>query len=68
MQPARLNLQPTHIPPNEPSMNKNAKFGLFWAKNPFFTGEIKSFVTHITENLNFFNDKRTLLTERDQKS
>ena len=27
-----------------------AKFGCFWAKNPFFTGEIKSFVTHITEN------------------
>ena len=27
-----------------------AKFGHFWAKNPFFTGEIKSFVTHITEN------------------
>ena len=27
-----------------------AKFGRFWAKNPFFTGEIKSFVIHITEN------------------
>ena len=27
-----------------------AKFGPFWAKNPFFTEEIKSFVTHITEN------------------
>ena len=27
-----------------------AKFSRFWAKNPFFTGEIKSFVTHITEN------------------
>ena len=27
-----------------------AKIGRFWAKNPFFTGEIKSFVTHITEN------------------
>ena len=28
-----------------------AKFGRFWAKNPFFfTEEIKSFVTHITEN------------------
>ena len=27
-----------------------AKFGRFGAKNPFFTGEIKSFVTHITEN------------------
>ena len=27
-----------------------AKFGRFWAKNPFFTGEIKSFVTHITKN------------------
>ena len=27
-----------------------AKFGRFWAKNPFFTGEIKSFVAHITEN------------------
>ena len=28
----------------------SAKFGRFWANNPFFTGEIKSFVTHITEN------------------
>ena len=27
-----------------------AKFGRFGAKNPFFTGEIKSFVTHITKN------------------
>ena len=27
-----------------------SKFGRFWAKKPFFTGEIKSFVTHITEN------------------
>ena len=27
-----------------------AKFCHFWAKNPFYTGEIKSFVTHITEN------------------
>ena len=27
-----------------------AKFGRFGAKNPFFTGEIKSFVIHITEN------------------
>ena len=27
-----------------------AKFGRFWAKDPFFTGEIKSFVIHITEN------------------
>ena len=26
------------------------KFGRFGAKNPFFTGEIKSFVTYITEN------------------
>ena len=26
-----------------------AKLGRFGAKNPFFTGEIKSFVTHITE-------------------
>ena len=36
--------------PNEPAMVRNAKFGGFWAKNPFFTGEIKSFVTHITKN------------------
>ena len=27
-----------------------AKFGCSWAKILFFTGEIKSFVTHITEN------------------
>ena len=35
-------------------MTKNANFGqnlvVFGQKNPFFTGEIKSFVTHITEN------------------
>ena len=42
--------QPSNRAPNEPAMNKNARFGHFWAKNPFFTGEIKSFVTHITEN------------------
>ena len=28
--------QPTNRAPNEPAMNKNAKFGRFWAKNPFF--------------------------------
>ena len=47
--------QPTNRATNEPATDKKkqfqAKFGRFWAKNPFFfTGEIKSFVTHITEN------------------
>ena len=42
--------QPINRVPNEPAMVRNAKFGGFWAKNPFFTREIKSFVTHITEN------------------
>ena len=42
--------QPTNRAPNEPALIKNAKFGHFWAKKPFFSGEIKSFVTHITEN------------------
>ena len=28
--------QPTNRAPNEPAMNKNAKFGHFWAKNPNF--------------------------------
>ena len=31
-------------------MNKNAKFGHFWAKIQIFNEEIKRFVTHITEN------------------
>ena len=35
---------------NEQKCQFWAKLGRFWAKNPFFTGEIKSFVTHITEN------------------
>ena len=39
--------------PNEPAMIRNANFGLnlviFGQKILFFTGEIKSFVTHITE-------------------
>ena len=46
--------QPTSRAPNEPAMDKNANFGLnlvvFEQKILFFTGEIKSFVTHITEN------------------
>ena len=46
--------QPTNRAPNEPTMDKNANFGLnlvvFGQKILFFTGEIKSFVTHITEN------------------
>ena len=37
-----------------PKMTKNANFGpnlvVFGQKILFFTGEIKSFVTHITEN------------------
>ena len=56
IQPARRNHQPTHQQGTEkacmawPKLTKNANFGRFWARNPFFTGEIKSFVTHITEN------------------
>ena len=46
--------QPTNRAPNEPAMDKNAKFGpnlvVFVQKILFFTGEIKSFVTHLTEN------------------
>ena len=42
--------QPTNRAPNEPAKNKKPKFGHFWAKNPFFTGEIKSLVIHIPEN------------------
>ena len=46
--------QPTNRAPNEPAMDRNANFGLNLVasgqKILFFTGEIKSFVTHITEN------------------
>ena len=46
--------QPTNRAPNEPAIDKNANFRLNWVvfgqKILFFTGEIKSFVTHITEN------------------
>ena len=46
--------QPTNKAPNEPAMERNAKFGpnlvVSGQKILFFTGEIKSFVTHITEN------------------
>ena len=46
--------QPTNRAPNEPAMDRNANFGLnlvvFEQKILFFIGEIKSFVTHITEN------------------
>ena len=46
--------QPTNRAPNEPAMERNANFGLnlvvFGQKILFFTEEIKSFVTHITEN------------------
>ena len=59
-----LGTQPPTDPPtgqralNKPAYNAQidqkcqiwAKFGRFWAKIPFFTGEIKSFVIHITEN------------------
>ena len=48
IQPARHNHQPTH------KLTKNANFGPNWVvfgeKILFFTAEIKSFVTHITEN------------------
>ena len=42
--------KPAWPDPNRPKCQFWAKLGRFWAKNPFFTGEIKSFVTHITEN------------------
>ena len=46
--------QPTNRAPNEPAMDRNAKFGLnlvvFGQKILFFTEEIKSFVTHLTKN------------------
>ena len=46
--------QPTNRAPNEPAMDKNANLGLnlvvFGQKIIFFTGELKSFVTHMTEN------------------
>ena len=46
--------QPTTRTLNKPAMNKNANFGpnlvVFGQRILFFTGEIKSFVTHITEN------------------
>ena len=46
--------QPTNRAPNEPAMNKNANLGpnlVVLGQNILsFTGEIKSFVTHITEN------------------
>ena len=35
---------------NEQKCQIQAKFGRSWAKNLIFTGEIKSFVTRITEN------------------
>ena len=60
IQPARHNHQPTHQQGTEeacmawPKLTKNANFGpnlvVFGQKILFFTGEIKSFVTHITEN------------------
>ena len=50
----RATSQPINRAPNEPAMVRNANFGLnlvvFGQKILFFTGEIKSFVTHITEN------------------
>ena len=46
--------QPPGNPPTEPAVDKNANFGLnlviFGQKILIFTREIKSFVTHITEN------------------
>ena len=49
-----LDQSPTNRAPNEPAMVRNANFGPNWVvfgqKILFFTGEIKSFVTHITEN------------------
>ena len=54
IQPARHNHQPTHQQGTKWASNGQkcqfrAKFGRFWAKSSFFTGEINSFVTHITE-------------------
>ena len=59
IQPARHNRQPTHQQGTEktcmawPISTKNANFGpnlvVFGQKILFFTGEIKSIVTHITE-------------------
>ena len=46
--------QPTNRAPSEPAIDKNSNFGpnlvVFGQKILFFTGEIKSFVPHITEN------------------
>merc|ERR1712173_257902 len=60
IQPARHNHQPTHQQGTEeacmawPKLTKNANFGpnlvVFGQKILFFTGEIKNFVTYITEN------------------
>ena len=60
IQPARHNHQPTHQQGTEeacmawPRLTKNANFGpnlvVFGQKILFFTGEIKRFVTYITEN------------------
>ena len=51
---AKTTSQPTNRAPNEPAMDKNANLGLnlvvFGQKIIFFTGELKSFVTHMTEN------------------
>ena len=49
----KVNSQPTNRAPNEPAMEKNAKFGpnlvVFGQKFLITTGEIKSFGTHIRE-------------------
>ena len=46
--------QPTNRVPNEPAMDRNANFGpnlvVLGQKIIFFTGKLKSFVTHMTEN------------------
>ena len=51
---AKTNSQHINREPNEPAMVRNANFGLnlvvLGQKILFLTGEIKSFVTHITEN------------------
>ena len=51
---AKTTSQPANRAPNEPAMDKNANLGLnlvvFGQKIIFFTGELKSFVTHMTEN------------------
>ena len=53
-QRATTTSQPFNRAPNEPAMVRNANFKLnlvvFEQKILIFTGEIKSFVTHITEN------------------